>query len=72
MYNYKVELGYELVDLDRMMYILKDGGDCHDSTGGEVIEELKYLFGEGGYKFIIDTLQEQVDNIKARQPSAEK
>lgn len=72
MYNYKVDLGYELVDLDRMMDILKTGGDCHDSVGGEVIEELKYLFGDGGYKFIIDTLQEQVDNIKARQPSAEE
>lgn len=72
MYNYKVNLGYELVDLDRMMDILKNGGGCHDTTGSKVVEELKYLFGDGGYKFIIDTLQEQVDNIKARQPSEEE
>ena len=72
MYNYKIDLGYELVDLDRMMDILTNGGKCQGSVGDDVIEELKYLFGDGGYKFIIETLQEQVDNIKARQPSVDE
>lgn len=72
MFNYKVNLGSELVDLDRMMDILTNGGKCHGSVGDDIIEELRYLFGDGGYKFIIETLQEQVDNIKARQPSVDE
>lgn len=75
MYNYKVDLGSELVDLDRLMKII-GGEKCAQtknedslSNGSKLRADLKYLFGEGGYKFIVDTLQEQVDNIKARQPS---
>ena len=68
MYNYKVNLGSELVDLDRLMDIIS-GDECAQA-GEKLRTDLKYLFGEGGYKFIVDTLQEQVDNIKARQPSA--
>lgn len=70
MYNYKVDLGSELVDLDRLMGII--GGDECAQTGEKLRADLKYLFGEGGYKFIVETLQEQVDNIKARQPSAKE
>lgn len=70
MYNYKVNLGSELVDLDRLMDII--GGEECAQTGEKLRAELRYLFGEGGYKFIVETLQEQVDNIKARQPSVEE
>ena len=68
-YKYKVDLGYELIDLDDMMNILT-GNNCID-RGKDLRNELLYQFGQGGVKFIVDTLQEQVDNIKARQPSAE-
>lgn len=68
-YKYKVDLGYELIDLDDMMNILT-GNNCV-SRGEGLRQELLYEFGKGGMQFIIDTLQEQVDNIKARQPSEE-
>ena len=68
-YKYKVSLGHQLIDLDNMMNILT--GDNCTTHGADLRRELIYEFGDGGYKFIIDTLQEQVDNIKARQPSAE-
>ena len=70
MFKYKIDLGEELIDLDYLMGVLKNE-ICYREVGEKAIAELKYLFGEGGYKFIIDTLQEQVDNIKARQPSEE-
>lgn len=70
MYYYKINLGSELVDLDRLMSII--GGEDCAQAGEKLRAELKYLFGEGGYKFIIETLQEQVDNIKARQPSVDE
>ena len=70
MYNYKVNLGSELVDLDRLMNIVSGEG-CIE-TGEKLRAELKYLFGAGGYKFIVDTLQEQINNIKARQPSVDE
>ena len=78
MYNYKVDLGSELVDLDRLMDIiggeecLHTGKSVSLSNESKLRADLKYLFGEGGYKFIVETLQEQVDNIKARQPSAKE
>lgn len=68
-YKYKVDLGYELIDLDDMMNVLT-GNNCV-SRGKDMRQELLYEFGKGGMQFIIDTLQEQVDNIKARQPSEE-
>ena len=68
-YKYKVDLGYELIDLDDMMNILT-GNNC-TNRGKDLRNELFYQFGQSGVKFIVDTLQEQVDNIKARQPSAE-
>lgn len=69
MYKYKVNLGSELIDLDDMMDTLK-GNSC-TTHGVDLRREMLYEFGEAGYKFIVDTLQEQVDNIKARQPSEE-
>ena len=70
-YKYKINMGYDIIDLDEMMDIL-NGDKCSSDSGREELRrQLKYYFGDGGYKFIIDTLQEQVDNIKARQPSAE-
>lgn len=69
MYKYKVDLGSELIDLDDMMEVLK--GDVCTTHGLDLRREMCYEFGEAGYKFIVDTLQEQVDNIKARQPSEE-
>ena len=70
-YKYKINMGYDIIDLDEMMDIL-NGDKCNSDSGREELRrQLKYYFGEGGYKFIVDTLQEQVDNIKARQPSVE-
>lgn len=69
MYKYKVNLGSELIDLDDMMEVLK-GNTC-TTHGLDLRREMLYEFGEAGYKFVVDTLQEQVDNIKARQPSEE-
>lgn len=68
-YKYKVDLGSTLIDLDNMMDVLK--GDGCTALGEQLRKEMFYEFGEAGYKFIVDTLQEQVDNIKARQPSEE-
>ena len=70
MYMYKVDLGTKNIDLDSMMDILTGEG-CDKGYGDSLRQELYYAFGQAGYKFIVDTLQEQVDNIKARQPSAE-
>ena len=67
MFKYKVNLGSELIDLDDMMKILK--GDTCTTHGVGLRREMLYEFGQAGYKFIVDTVQEQVDNIKARQPS---
>lgn len=68
-YKYRVNLGSELIDLDNIMTVLK--GDKCSFLGEGLRKEMCYEFGEAGYKFIVDTLQEQVDNIKARQPSEE-
>ena len=70
MYKYEVKLPSEIIDLDYMMDMFKN---CEYLKGsGEKLQALLIsTFGQGGYKFIIDTLQEQVDNIKARQPSEE-
>lgn len=68
-YKYKVDLGHQLIDLDDIMDVLT-GNSC-TIQGMDLRRDLIYEFGDGGYKFIVDTLQEQVDNIKARQPSAE-
>ena len=67
MFKYKVNLGSELIDLDNIMTVLK--GDGCTALGEQLRKEMLYEFGEAGYKFIVGTLQEQVDNIKARQPS---
>lgn len=69
MFKYKVDLGSELIDLDDMIEVLK--GDSCTVRGIDLRYEMLYEFGEAGYKFIVDTLQEQIDNIKARQPSEE-
>lgn len=69
MFKYKVNLGSELIDLDNIMTVLK--GDKCSSLGEGLRKEMYYEFGQAGYQFIVDTLQEQVNNIKARQPSAE-
>ena len=69
MFKYKVNLSSELIDLDDMMKILK--GDTCTTHGVDLRREMLYEFGQAGYKFIVDTVQEQVDNIKARQPSEE-
>lgn len=69
MFKYKVNLGSELIDLDNIMTVLKGDDGC-TALGEGLRKEMFYEFGKAGYKFIIDTLQEQVDNIKARQPSA--
>lgn len=77
-YKYKVNMGYDTIDLDElMMYItgqrLSNDTNCPIAPDTRTIDlpnNLKYWLGDAGYKFVVDTLQEQVDNIKARQPSA--
>lgn len=68
MFKYKVNLDPQLIDLDELMSIFKGG--VWDGRGADLRRELRYEVGDAGYKFIVDTLQAQVDNIKARQPSA--
>lgn len=62
-YYYKVNQDPAYVDLDAMITILTQ--ECPQA----LMAQMNYYFGPGGIKFITDTLQEQVDNIKARQPS---
>lgn len=68
MYKYEIDLGSEWIDLDEMMGILKGDG-CYAAKGKDLRSEIVYEFGQAGYKFIVEALQKQVDNIKAQQPS---
>lgn len=62
-YYYKVPLDPVYVDLDNIMNVLTN------TQPAPLMDQLNYYFGEGGIAFIVDTLQSQIDNIKARQPS---
>ena len=77
-YKYKVNMGYDTIDLDELMMYITGQLSSIDTNCPIVLDtrtidlpnNLKYWLGDAGYKFVVDTLQEQVDNIKARQPSA--
>ena len=77
-YKYKVDMGYDTVDLDELMaYITGKSPQttsivCQDYRSIDLPQNLMYWLGSAGYKFVVDTLQAQVDNIKARQPGAEQ
>ena len=74
-------MGYNTIDLDELMARITgrttgkqsatDSPVCHDYRSIDLPQNLVYWLGSAGYKFVVDTLQEQVDNIKARQPSEE-
>lgn len=76
-YKYKVNMGYDTIDLDELMARITgkqpttDSPVCQDYCSIDLPQNLVYWLGSAGYKFIVETLQEQVDNIKARQPSEE-
>ena len=70
-------MGYDTIDLDELMSCITgkrvstDSPVCQDYRSIDLPQNLMYWLGNAGYKFVVDTLQEQVGNIKARQPSAE-
>lgn len=66
-YQYTVDLGTKTIDLDDILSTFT-GGSCTDN-GAVLRRELQYLFGAAGVKFIVDTLQEKIDNIKAENNS---
>ena len=76
-YKYKVNMGYDTIDLDELMaritgkQLATDSPVCQDYRSIDLPQNLVYWLGSAGYKFVVETLQEQVDNIKARQPSEE-
>lgn len=76
-YKYKVNMGYDTIDLDELMARITgkqpatDSPVCQDYHSIDLPQNLVYWLGSAGYKFVVETLQEQVDNIKARQPSEE-
>lgn len=76
-YRYKVDMGYDTIDLDELMAYITGKPPattsivCQDYRSIDLPQNLMYWLGSAGYKFVVDTLQAQVDNIKARQPSAE-
>lgn len=79
-YKYKVNMGYDTIDLDDLMARITGKQpvtdspicqECQDYRSIDLPQNLVYWLGSAGYKFVVETLQEQVDNIKARQPSAE-
>lgn len=61
MFEYKVNLGCETIDLDELVEILQDK---EDSGGSMLHRELVYQFGEGGRNFIINAVTEKVQSIK--------
>lgn len=70
-------MGYDTVDLDELMAYITGKPPtttsiiCQDYRSIDLPQNLRYWLGSAGYKFVVDTLQAQVDNIKARQPSEE-
>lgn len=61
MFQYKVNLGCETIDLDELVDILQD----NENSGGSILHrELVYQFGEGGRNFIINAVTEKVQSIK--------
>lgn len=74
-YKYKVNMGYDTIDLDELMARITgkqpatDSPVYQDYRSIDLPQNLVYWLGSAGYKFVVETLQEQVDNIKARQPS---
>lgn len=61
MFEYKVNLGCETIDLDELLEILQDD---KDSGGSMLHRELVYQFGEAGRNFIINAVAEKIKSIK--------
>ena len=65
MYKYTVAMGNVEIDLDQVLSDLKD--DNH------LQKELEYVFGLAGTKFIVDTIEEKINQIKEEEnPSKRK
>lgn len=61
MFEYKVNLGCETIDLDELLDILED----NEHSGGDMLHrEMVYQFGEGGRNFIVNAVREKVQSIK--------
>lgn len=65
-YKYMVDLGSEEIDLDEIVSLLSWNYECQCNAPGQTLRrEMMYHFGKAGCKFIIDTVTEKVDAIKA-------
>lgn len=61
MFEYKVNMGCEVIDLDELLDILED----NECSGGDMLKrEMVYQFGEAGRNFIVKAVQEKVQSIK--------
>lgn len=76
-YNYKVNMGYDTIDLDELMARITGKPPVTRSlvyqnySSIDLPHNLVYWLGSAGYKFVVETLQERIDSIKACQSSAE-
>lgn len=76
-YNYKVNMGYDTIDLDELMARITGKPPathsivCQDYRSIDLPHNLVYWLGSAGYKFVVETLQERIDNIKACQSREE-
>ena len=65
-YKYTVNLGSEEIDLDEIVSLLSGDYECQCDAPGQMLRrEMMYQFGKAGCKFIIDTISEKVNAIKA-------
>lgn len=76
-YNYKVNMGYDTIDLDELMARITGKPPvtrsvvCQDYRSIDLPQNLVYWLGTAGYKFVVETLQERIDSIKACQSREE-
>lgn len=63
MYNYTVDMGTKVVDLDNVLSVI-DPDNCSSDSGAVLRREMHYQFGEAGCKFVFDAIKEKIDAIK--------
>lgn len=66
MLNYEVNLGTETIDLEKVMSFFIPVNDKCGSTdpGSDMRSEMRYVLGNAGYKWVVDTLQQRVDQLR--------
>lgn len=69
MYLYTVDMGNEKIDLDLILSILKN--ECVKDAGYPMKHEMIHFFGEPGYRFIVETVQDRINKIKEEQGGEE-